>query len=93
MMKNSNPKFIYLLRNMTNPNPKDRISADEIIFFIDKNWDKFKTIENIIPVKKKTLSFIGKMSDATIKLFKRHSTQYYKWIILDSGYSNLQIRT
>jgi hypothetical protein len=75
MVKNTNPKFIYLLRNMTNPNPKDRASAEEIMNFIDKNWDKFKTIDNIIPVKKKPSSIIGKMSDVTIKLFKRNSTE------------------
>lgn len=60
---------------MTNTNPKDRISADEIIFFIEKNWDKLKTLDNIIPIKKKTSGIIGKMSDASIKLFKRHSTE------------------
>lgn len=60
---------------MTNPNPKDRYSADEIIIFIENNWDKFKTADNLIPTKKKQSSFMGTMSDATTKLFKRHSTQ------------------
>ena len=76
MMRNINPKFIFLLRNMTNTNPKQRISAEEIMFFIEKNWDKFKTIDNIIPIKKKPSSIIGKVSDVTIRLFKRNSTEY-----------------
>ena len=56
---------------MINVNPKSRISADDILAFIEKNWGKNEDFT----FSKRRFDIINKISETTAKIFKRHSTQ------------------
>ena len=71
MINNTNPAFIYLLKMLLNLNPKNRFSAEDIIAFIDKNWEKNEDFT----FSKRRFSLIAKINETTVKIFKRHSTQ------------------
>ena len=71
MINNTNPGFITLLRSMLRFNPKNRISADNVLAFIEKNWEKNEDFY----FHKRRFSLINKISETTAKIFKRHSTQ------------------
>jgi hypothetical protein len=71
MINNSNPAFIQLIEMLLKMNPKNRISADDVLVFIDKNWEKNEEV----CVLKRRFSLINKISETTAKIFKRHSTQ------------------
>lgn len=91
MIKNCNPSLIELLKMLLKINPRERASAAEVISFIEKNGNNIINTENtstlnkadlaesLINLSKKNFNFAKRMSDATAKLFKRHSTQF--WIL------------
>jgi len=91
MINNCNPLLVELLKMLLKINPKERASAAEVISFIEKNVNSIGNIENTAPLNKadlaeslinlskKNFNFVKRMSDATAKLFKRHSTQF--WIL------------
>lgn len=89
MINNCNPLLIELLKMLLKINPKERASASEVISFIEKNvnnlnnsennFNKSNLAESLINLSKKNFTFSKKVSDATAKLFKRHSTQF--WIL------------
>lgn len=91
MINQCNPLLVELLKMLLKINPKERASAAEVISFINKNVNSIKNIENqnnsnksdlaesLINLSKKNFNFVKRVSDATAKLFKRHSTQF--WIL------------
>ena len=90
MINSCNPLLIDLLKMLLKINPKERASALEVINFIENNVNKIYKFDNnalnkanlaesLINLSKKNFSLAKKMSDATAKLFKRHSTQF--WIL------------
>lgn len=91
MINTCNPLLVELLKMLLKINPKERASAAEVISFIEKNVNSIGNMENtahlnkadlaesLINLSKKNFNFVKRMSDATAKLFKRHSTQF--WIL------------
>jgi serine/threonine protein kinase len=82
MVQSYNPLLIKLLKNMMKPNPSERVSAHEIVFFIEQNRDTLLGAKNenkIMSNIKRSYSLAKAVSDATAKIFKRHSTQF--WVI------------
>ena len=71
MINNTNPSFISLVKMLLNVKPKNRISAEDILAFIEKNYEKNEDFF----FSKRRFSIINKISDTTAKIFKRHSTQ------------------
>jgi len=61
MINNSNPAFIQLIEMLLKMNPKNRISADDVLVFIDKNWEKNEEV----CVLKRRFSLINKISETT----------------------------
>ena len=91
MLSSCNPLLIELLKLLLKINPKERASASEVISFIETKGNNISKFENSIShnnsdlaeslqnITKKNFTFSKRMSDATAKLFKRHSTQF--WIL------------
>ena len=82
MVQLYSPSIIELLKSMLKPNPNDRISAAEIVTFIEKNKEKLMKVGDMTQnniIKKRAFSITKMISEATAKIFKRHSTQF--WII------------
>jgi hypothetical protein len=76
MINNTNPAFIHLVRTLLSVNPKSRNSAEDILAFIEKNWEKNEELS----FSKRSFDIIKKISETTAKIFKRHSTQYCKFL-------------
>lgn len=82
MVQSYNPLLIKVLKNMMKPNPSERASAHEIVFFIQQNREILLGAKNenkIMSNIKRSYSLAKAVSDATAKIFKRHSTQF--WVI------------
>ena len=71
MINNTNPAFITLIKMLLSVKPKNRISAEDLLVYIEKNWEKN---EDFFFLQRK-FSLINKISETTEKIFKRHSTQ------------------
>jgi hypothetical protein len=74
-----NPLLIGLLKEMTKQNPKERVSASEIVSFIEKNAEKINEYNKANGGKKKQINFLINVNEASSKLFKKTSTQF--WIL------------
>ena len=88
MINSTNTLIIELLKMLLKTNPKTRASASEIIYFIEKNinnldnpnnLNKINSNESLVNLCKKKYNLAKKSNDTTVKLFKRHSTQF--WIL------------
>lgn len=82
MEQSYSPLLIQLLKSLLKYDPAERLTAAEIAAYIEENKDKEgvkNTNENkmIVNITKRTESLSKRFSDATAKIFKRHSTQFY----------------
>ncbi len=77
MIRKYNSNIIELMRNLLSQNPKDRFSAEEVVDFIEKNWDQVNldSVSKVITLHPKENQILRKMTEAAAIVFKRHSTQ------------------
>jgi hypothetical protein len=75
MIQSCNPIFIELLKGMTKPNPKERLTAVDVVTMIEKNAEKINEY-NKANVKKKHQNFVVNASESAGKMLKKTSTQF-----------------
>ena len=82
MEKCYSSKLIDLLKKMIVQNPSQRFSINDVIQYINSNFNLVKS--NQIDLKKLSISLSQKISDMNAYLFKRHSTQFWVLKLIDN---------
>jgi serine/threonine protein kinase len=72
------PDILTILKQMLRSHPGQRISCQQIIKFIESKKDSLFG-QKVSNLKKRTFSITNSVNDATVKMFKRHSTIF--WVI------------
>lgn len=75
------PKLIELLKMMVVQNPIERSSIDDVLRFVQNNSNALTPSH--IDLKKFSVSLTQKIKDVNAKLFKRHSTQFWVFKLIN----------